>query len=180
MVVLLLVVVWLVALVPFALRRFSEWQLTASVTQFQDSAGAMRRARAVAQAPRPRSSEPPDPAMEAARQARERARATELVLRRRRVLTELTATFLGTLVLGAIPGLGILWDLSLVAFLATTGYVALLVRFRREAVARAAATERAEKVVPIHLARRDRPVGPTAPVSLPPARPSFVLVDVRA
>jgi len=184
LVVLLLVVVWLVALVPFALRRFSEWQLTSSLTQFRDSAGAMRRAR-------PATGSDVDPALDVdpriveRRRERERARAAELVARRRRVLAVLCSTFLGTLVLGAIPGLGVLWDISLLAFAATTGYVALLVRLRREAVARAAASERAEKVVPIHSALRRDAGAPAAagvhfPAMLPPVRPAFVLVDIRA
>ncbi len=189
MVVLLLVVVWLVALVPLALRWFSEWQLTASLSQFRDTAGAMRRVR-------PASSAPPgavpggapgeeDSQVLEARRARERARAAELVARRRRVLTVLASSLLGTLVLGAIPGLGVLWDVSLVSFVATTGYVALLVRFRRAAVAQVVATERAAKVVSINSARRRDAgaagaAGVTAPMPLPPLRPAFVLVDVRA
>lgn len=181
MVVLLLVVVWLVALVPVALRRFSEWQLTASLHHFQDSAGAMRRARPVTSGVGPSRPVAVNPALEAARRARERARSAALMARRRRVLVVLVSVLAGSLVLGALPSLSALWDLSLVAFAATSGYVAILVRVHREGVARAAASERREKVVSIHSSRRSAAAGALeAPSPLPPARPAFVLVDVRA
>ncbi|MCU1492383.1 MAG: hypothetical protein JWO62_147 [Acidimicrobiaceae bacterium] len=97
----------------------------------------------------------------------------------------LSATLGGTFVLGAIPALRGLWDVSLAVFLLTTGYVALLIRFQQSAIAAAAASERAEKVVPIgrrfdHGEAGDSPYGASGVGALPPARPAFVLVDVRA
>ena len=62
------------------------------------------------------------------------ARATKRstrAMRRRRVLLGLGGTVLGSFALGAIPGLGVLWDLSLLALIATAGYLGLLVYFRQ-------------------------------------------------
>lgn len=180
LVVLLLVVVWLVVLVPVALRKLSERQLSASVDQFRHRARAIGRATPVA-VPYV------DPERRAWERARERSRAQRRRERRRRVLTTLLASFGASLVLGAIPALRPLWDLSLVAFLLSTGYVALLVRAERERVISAALAERAEKVVQIgehrRFGERHRGVdadGRAIVGTLPPARPAFVVVDVQA
>ncbi len=73
--------------------------------------------------------------------------------RRRQVLTILGGTVIGTFLLGAIPGLGVLWDLSLLALAATAGYVALLIHFQRVAV------EQEKKVVELYEAPVERSVG---------------------
>lgn len=52
-------------------------------------------------------------------------------MRRRRMLLGLGGTLLGSFALGAIPGFGVLWDLSLLALIATAGYLGLLVYFHR-------------------------------------------------
>lgn len=75
--------------------------------------------------------------------------------RRRQVLMLLAGTTIGSFVLGAIPGLSVLWDLSLLALAATAAYVALLIYFHRLAV------EREIKVVEL----RDR--RPVARVAMP-------------
>jgi hypothetical protein len=183
LVVLLLVVVWLVVLVPIALRKFSEWQVTASVAQFRLRTRAM--GRACPATPHldaetlPASEATLDPEAEAHRKRRERERAKLRIARRRRTLLWLAGTLGASFVLGAIPPLRGLWDLSLATFLLATGYVALLVRIQRAAAAEAAATERAEKVVPLRRPA-DRDAMPGGVGTLPPARPAFVLVDVRA
>lgn len=192
MVVLLLVVVWLVALVPVALRKFSEWQVTASVAEFRYRTRAMGRACPAAGPvgmPDVRSARPVPPVdpdeLERLRR-HQRARAAQQMARRRRALSVLTSVLGATFVLGAIPALRVLWDLSLVAFLLTTGYLALLVRFQRGRAVAAATSERDEKVVPIHAHRRHRDgvegaagEGRAIVGTLPPARPAFVLVDVH-
>ena len=43
---------------------------------------------------------------------------------------------LGFFLLGLIPALNVLWDLSLLAFAATAGYLALLIHIHRRAVER--------------------------------------------
>lgn len=190
LVVLLLVVVWLVALVPVALRKFSEWRITASVAEFHHRSRAMGRARPVAagnEGAAARAAERDDPAELDRLRGRERARRRERVARRRRALRYLLVTLTSTFVLGAIPALRALWDLSLITFLMTTGYLALLVRVERERMSIAAESERAEKVVQMHAHRRGHePDGAVEPVArhavgvgvLPPARPAFVLVDM--
>ena len=198
MVVLLLVVVWLVALVPVALRKLSEWQVTSSVARFRYRSRVMGRtfplvpySAEVPVAPTPARARAIDPE-DAARLRRERrARSARLVVRRRKTLARLCGAFVVTFLLGAVPVLRVLWDLSLVVFLLATGYLALLVWFQRIAVAEAASLERAAKVVPIYAStrRRVRTAGPWSTMrpdvarpasTLPPARPAFVLVDVRA
>lgn len=198
MVVFLLVVVWLVALVPVALRKLSEWQVTSSVARFRYRSRVMGRtfplvpyAAEVPVAPTPARVRAIDPE-DAVRLRRERrARSARLVARRRKTLAWLCGAFVVTFLLGAVPALRVLWDLTLVVFLLATGYIALLVRFQRIAVAEAALEERAAKVVPIDAfpGRRVQTVGPWSTMrpdvagparALPPARPAFVLVDVRA
>ena len=69
--------------------------------------------------------------------------------RRRRVLAVLVGTTLGFFVLGMIPALRVLWGLSLLAFAATAGYLALLIYVHRRAV------ERRVKVIDIRDLRRE-------------------------
>jgi len=191
LVVLLLVVVWLVALVPVALRKLSEWQVTASVARFRHQRRVMSKSLAyppppvgVRALPVPRQVVGTGKTQSAWAQHRGRERSARLVARRRRVLARLTASLALTLVLGAVPALRFLWDLSLVSFFLTSGYIALLVRVQQLAIAEAAESERAEKVVSIH-ARAGRVEGSAAAYgsfghsgSPGQARPAYVLVDV--
>jgi hypothetical protein len=92
---------------------------------------------------------------------------------------------LGTLVLGALPHLHVLWDLTIVSAVLTATYVALLAYFARRA---ADANERARKVVPLRVVRsldqspeQRLAVGGAAPTlrahPLPPKRPAFIIVE---
>lgn len=67
-----------------------------------------------------------------------------MVLRRRRTIASLVASLIGSVVLGAIPPLRTLWDLSAVVACALAGYLILLARVTR---LEANATERREKVI---------------------------------
>jgi len=132
-----LALIWVLALTPTLLRKLAERESTYSVAKFNRSLRVMRRAYpSIAAAAQHGGYVPPVRSQMAV------ARATAPSARRRRqVLTVLTGTLVGTLLLGAIPGLQMAWDVSLLTFAMTVGYVALLVHFRH------VATERAEKVV---------------------------------
>ncbi len=137
MILVVLALIWVLALTPTLLRKLSERESTYSVAKFHRSLRVMRRAypgmAAAAQQGGVVTPARPQPHM--ARPAGPSAR------RRRQVLTILGGTLVGTLLLGLIPGLGILWDVSLLTLALTAGYVALLIHFRRVAV------ERSRKVV---------------------------------
>ena len=148
MILVVLALVWVLALTPTLLRKLAERESTYSVAKFHRSLGVMRRAY---------------PGMAAAAQhggivaVRTPVKATgPSAKRRRQVLTILTGTVVGTLLLGLVPGLQMAWDVSLLAVALTAGYVALLIHFRRVAV------ERSEKVVFIH----------NEPVQAPVRRPN--------
>jgi len=178
MVVLVLVLVWVAALLPIALRKRSEWEITASVSRFRYRTGLLRRAypRLAAAASAPESSaqlraRPPVPG---------RPKLAERRARRRRVLATLLGATFGTFLLGAIPALRPLWALSLVSLGATAAYVALLAHFARLELE---AATRDRKVVPI-TARRAAPALEATRVAAVghaavdvPARPAFVLVE---
>ena len=188
MVVLLLVVVWLVALVPIALRKLSEWQVTASVARFRRQRRVMSKTlpyppQLVGVRPLPEPRRGAGPAQSARMQRQMRERSARLMARRRRVLARLAGSLVVTLVLGAVPPLRFLWDVSLATFFLTSGYVALLVRLQQVRAAEAAEHERAEKVVPIDVRHRQAeasmPVGSSRhAATLAPTRPAYVLVDV--
>jgi hypothetical protein len=64
------------------------------------------------------------------------SRGPSRAARRRRVLCVLVGAVVGFFLLGAIPGLRVLWDASLLAFGITAGYLALLIHFHRRAAER--------------------------------------------
>lgn len=180
MIVLILVLVWAAALLPIALKKRSEWELSSSISQFRQ-----RRRALVGFAPAgaPSAWVPPgdigpgtagDDATglrgvrgENAARARLKARAE----RRRRALGALGGTFLASLVFGAIPALRPLWDLALVAGLGTAAYVGALVYFRR---VEELALERKRKVVELTARARQSAVAPIRP------RPPFVIVEATS
>lgn len=181
---LLLIVVWLVALVPLALRKLAERHVSSSVAQFHQSIRAIDRACPVVpgtdRVAGGRGALAPDPAEVARRQRRERELTRARTARRRRTLVSLAGATGGAFVLGAIPALRPLWYLALVTFLLTAAYVALLVWLQRMAAEAAADSERAIKVVPIgrHFGERHPESGPAVGLHRP-LRPAFVLVDAR-
>lgn len=153
MVLLVLVVVWVLALTPYALRKLGEWQVSSELNRFRRGLGALGQFA-------------PDQAGEAlftetageqlvgssagdgtsgrARQGRAPHPSSQLVMRRRRTLAWLGGSLAGTLLLGAVPWFRVLWDLSIVVLVLTICYLAALVYVQRQA---SLAAERAEKVV---------------------------------
>jgi membrane protein implicated in regulation of membrane protease activity len=71
---------------------------------------------------------------------------------------------LGFFLLGMVPGLKVLWDLALLAFAATAGYLALLIHIHRRAV------ERDVKVVDIQERLRNQNANATADTVIPVRR----------
>ena len=112
-----------------------------------------------------------DPRQEARAERVARARHKLRQERRRRTLGILVATFVGSLVLGAIPALRPLWDLALVSGLCAVTYVGLLVYFHRM---EEMALERERKVVELAALARKGAVVPIRP------RPSFVIVEATS
>ncbi len=159
MVIAVLAVIWLVALTPVMLRKLSERRFSNSVDSFHRQLRGMRRAypRLAASAGDPQAvlcmasmaGTSAGAASEAIKTTRSEVpqrssrRPTGQSARRRRVMIVLIATTLGFFLLGMIPTLRVLWDLSLLAFAVTAGYVALLIHMHRRAV------EREAKVVDI-------------------------------
>jgi hypothetical protein len=151
MVVIVLVLVWLVVILPIAVRKLSEFQLVSSVARFHHQTELLERAHAsfvgvhtrlpVARGKAP----PPDDAQMAivrAIQARIDARRT----RRREMLLLLGSGICSTLLVGAVPSLRAFWVVAVLLATVTGVYLSLLVRC---AASDAAAAERARKVVAI-------------------------------
>lgn len=166
MVIGVLAIIWVVCLTPMLLRRLSEHRLTSSVDSFHRQLRGLRRAYPrlavnaveheemlytyVMPAVVPTAStQPPIRMRQSSAVARPASRAQLQAARRRHVLVSLVATMSGCFVLGMIPALRVLWGLSLLAFAAAAGYLALLIYIHRRAV------ERRVKVVDIRDLRRD-------------------------
>ncbi len=192
MIVLILVLVWVAALLPIALKKRSEWELSTSISQFRQrrqrlvryrehgdpgsagAAGGQWGGSAARSSPGDGDRwSAPAPMGGADRRAARAARARRRALqaRRRRTLGALVATMAATLVLGAVPALRPLWDLTLVATLALVAYVAALVWFRRAALM---AVERERNVIELAARARQSAIVPLRP------RPPFVIVEATS
>lgn len=166
MIILVLVVIWLVALAPFVLRKLSEHQITASLAHFRELTGMGRRGRSV-----PQHDEDQRAWRNAASTPEEdrrvmRARARVRRQRRRRALAALGGCGAFTLVFGAIPELRTLWDLTIADVVLTAGYLALLAYFTKLENFQAERRAAMRNVVPI--------IG--RPTSYTSARPEFAAV----
>ncbi|MGD1011601.1 MAG: hypothetical protein ABR925_03580 [Acidimicrobiales bacterium] len=154
-----LAVIWLIALTPMILRKLSEHQFSTSVNAFHRQLRGIRRVHPqlppsaldfeMPPSAAPIADEDQESSMMvsstpvAGSYGRPTRHPTPQLARRRRVLAVLVATMLGLFLLGIIPGLAVLWDISLLAFGITAAYLALLIHFHRCAV------ERESKVVDI-------------------------------
>ena len=154
MVIAVLAVIWVVALTPMLLRKLSERRLATSVDSFHRQLGVLRRAypRLAANATHPEMAfsmvsmsrsetrSTPDTDTDTGtgigRTPSSASRGPSRAARRRRVLCVLVGAVVGFFLLGAIPGLRVLWDASLLAFGITAGYLALLIHFHRRAAER--------------------------------------------
>ena len=153
MVIAVLAVIWVIALTPMMLRKLSERRFSNSVDTFHRQLRGMRRAypRLAASAVDPdmalfsapmtgngaqESSVTSSRALRSEVFTRPSRRPAPQSARRRRVLLVLMATTLGFFLLGTIPDMKVLWDLSLLAFATTAGYLALLIHIHRRVVER--------------------------------------------
>ncbi len=187
MVIAVLAVIWVIALTPMMLRKLSERRFSNSVDSFHRQLRGMRRAypRLAASAVDPGmalspaaadngvwASSPAAPSRVPRSQVNEHRprRPSPQLARRRRVLFVLVATMLGLFLLGIVPGLRVMWDLTLLAFAATAGYLALLIHIHRRAM------ERDVKVVDIQEHLRNQNVEPTVSAVIPVRRvePEYV------
>ncbi|MGD0441924.1 MAG: hypothetical protein ABSB52_15025 [Acidimicrobiales bacterium] len=181
-VIAVLAVIWVIALTPMLLRKLAERRFSNSVDSFHRQLRGMRRAYPRLAA----SATDPDMALSMARVADAGVRASTAVApprasrsevfanrpgrsapqsaRRRHVLLVLATAMLGFLLLGMVPGLRVLWDLALLAFAATAGYLALLIHVHRRAV------EREVKVVDIQERLQRQNVSSAADTVVPVLR----------
>ena len=133
MIVVVLVVIWVAALTPFLLRRFSEHQIASSVSRFRSAVGLLRRAQphldAVRSAPAARPHSGPQAHPRPRDAVRRRQRQIE---RRRQLLFRLAGFTIGAFVLGAIPHLHLLWVFGVIGVVMTGAYIFLLVQLARQ------------------------------------------------
>jgi ABC-type multidrug transport system fused ATPase/permease subunit len=186
MIVMVLALIWLVALVPFLLRRVSEHQLAASVSKFRSATGNLKKTcsavatiRGVGQ--RTSTAPVPPPRSEAERRKRELERAQWRIARRRQLLARLVIGTGTTLILGALPHLHVLWDLSIVGIVLTGCYVSALAYLAHQPKDLMEIRQPLERVHQKVTHPRERLVavgGGIEPVIVPmlPRRPSFVIV----
>ena len=182
MVIAVLAVIWVMALTPMMLRKLSERRFSNSVDSFHRQLRGMRRAYPRLAA----GAVDPEMALSAAATANNGVWASSPVTpsrmprsdvlehlprrlapqsaRRRRVLLVLVTTMLGFFLLGMVPGWRVLWDLALLAFAATAGYLALLIHIHRRAV------ERDVKVVDIQERLRNQNAEAIASIAIPVRR----------
>jgi hypothetical protein len=180
--VVVLLIVWVVALLPFALRKRHEWVRGGSIDRFGEQRRAFRNryaTYAVPVTPAGRSVEEENlAALEARRDAlrAERQRIRRLRARRRVVLTRLCLAVIGSFVLGAIPPLHSLWDISFVGMFAAIAYAAAIVRLARDEEFRL--NRPVHPVVAPPVRQEARPGGVVVP--LRQVRPAFVIVEATS
>ncbi len=149
MVVLVLVLIWLVVVLPIAVRKLSEFQLVSSVARFHHQTELLGRVHenfvgsARGSQGRRGGAPPLDEAQLAAVRAVQ-ARIDERRSRRREALLLLGSGILSTLLIGAVPSLRAFWVVAVLLATVTGVYLAMLVRC---AAAEALAAESARKIV---------------------------------
>src|SRR5229473_5833356 len=98
MIVMILVLIWVIALVPFLLRRLSEHQLSTSVSKFRAATGMLRRVYPKLESVRSVNRTPDEIARSSAERRRlEHAHAKRLIERRKQLLLRLVGGTFGTL-----------------------------------------------------------------------------------
>ena len=147
MVLLFLAVIWAAVLVPPLVRARAEGRPADSIGNFRRQLHVLQRTGPGVVPPAnslglglmaPRAVPPYalGPARRAVPMSAEAARKARTVKRRRDILFGLLAAMGGSLVLGLLPSLRVLWGLHVVLDLLFVGYVAMLVRIRNEAAER--------------------------------------------
>lgn len=188
MLIAVLVMIWVIALGVMGFRRFADRRADTSVDRFHYRTWLFRRVyptlALVGTSPDALASAPTPEEREVQYRA-ERARIKRRRERRRRVLREIGLVIAATLVLGAIPPLRTLWDVTFASVVLGAAYVGL------------AATAARNETLSLERLRKIVPLGPTIPgdgalpatfvsavgrygsaaVAPMPRRPAFVLVD---
>ncbi len=144
MVLLFLAVIWAAVLVPPMLRARAEGRPADSIGNFRHQLSVLQRTApgVVAPANTLRAPMPMGPYRAVApglavrSVSPEAARRARTLKRRRDVLFGLLGAMGGSLVLGLLPSLRVLWGLHLVLDALFVGYVAMLMRIRNEAAER--------------------------------------------
>jgi hypothetical protein len=146
-VLLFLAVIWAAVLVPPLVRARAEGRPADSIGNFRRQLHVLQRtapgyvspAHSLGLLPGAPRALPPyavAPTRRALPMSAEGARRARTLKRRRDVLYGLLAAMGGSLVLGMLPSLRVLWGLHLVLDALFVGYVALLMRIRNEAAER--------------------------------------------
>jgi hypothetical protein len=131
-VLLILAVIWAAVLIPPLLGARAEGRPADSIGDFRRQLSVLRRA-----APQTLAAYGTVPFVAGPHtQSRQDAARRRTVKRRRDVFYALVTSMAGTLVLGMVPGLRVLWGLHLVLDALFVAYVALLVRMRNQAAER--------------------------------------------
>lgn len=139
MVLLILAVIWAAVLIPPLLGARAEGRPADSIGDFRRQLSVLRRAAPIGTVAPPQQlaaygTVPFVPGPHT--QSRQDAARRRTVKRRRDVFYALVTSMAGTLVLGMVPGLRVLWGLHLVLDALFVAYVALLVRMRNQAAER--------------------------------------------
>ena len=143
MVLLFLAVIWAAVLVPPMLRARAEGRPADSIGNFRHQLSVLQRTAPgmVApanslRAPMMGPYRPIAPGLAIRSVSPEAARRARTLKRRRDILFGLLGAMGGSLVLGLVPSLRVLWGLHVVLDVLFVGYVALLVRMRNVAAER--------------------------------------------
>jgi hypothetical protein len=187
MIVVVLVLIWVIALTPFLLRRLSEHQIASSVSRFRTAIRLMRRVyprlgtsgQALMAVSTHNGASPQE---EALRRRKEAARAKRQIERRKQLLVRLVGGTATSAVFGALPHLHAFWDLSIAGAVLTAGYVGALAVLASHSPVHPIASGPARSLArhadarPVER-RLVAAVGGSAFIPQMPRRPSFVVVD---
>jgi hypothetical protein len=140
-ILLLLAVIWAAVLIPPFVRARAESRPSGSITDFRRQLHVLARTTPGTLAPATSLGTARRVAVASgwappARPTRSPAQVSRARKRRRDVLCGLLVAMAGSLVLGALPALRVLWALHLVLDACFAGYVLLLVRMRNVAAER--------------------------------------------
>jgi hypothetical protein len=137
-VLLILAVIWAAVLIPPLLGARAEGRPADSIGDFRRQLSVLRRAAPIGTpAPQQLAAYGTVPFVPGPHtQSRQDAARRRTVKRRRDVFYALVSSMAGTLVLGMVPGMRVMWGLHLVLDALFVAYVALLVRMRNLAAER--------------------------------------------
>ena len=151
-IVLILVLIWLVVLTPAIMHRLSSSDVVSSVVRFRSDTRLLRKILGHREDVIPLASNPVgasglshrERALRAAERERTRRERHRTMARRRRVILVVLLVTFGSLGVGAVSELHLLWTLSAVFALLLIAYLVLIARITKNAVN---AIERNAKVI---------------------------------